>query len=139
MTGGFRIQDLGFETQNADRLETFVPRLFFLMIVATTVAPAVHAALPVQKPKVQEIYQGKCQPCHGPEGHSPIKGAGLSFADGEWKHGNRLQDITRIITQGVPGTAMVSFKGQLTSQEILAMARYVRSLDKNLKSGKNPK
>ena len=40
---------------------------------------------------------------------------------------------TATITNGVPGTAMVAFKEQLSSAEISALAKFVRKFDKKLK------
>lgn len=100
-------------------------------MTAPVAAPA--AAAPVSRAKAEEIYKGRCQKCHGPDGHAPQKGEGLSFADGEWKHGSDLRTVVDIITNGVAETGMNPFKDQLSPEEIQALARYVRSLDKNLK------
>jgi len=102
-----------------------------LWLLAGALASA--AVAPVSKGKAEEIYRAKCQKCHGPEGHARQKGAGLSFADGEWTHSSDLKTVVEIITNGVPETAMNPFKDQLSPEEIQALARYVRSLDKNLK------
>jgi mono/diheme cytochrome c family protein len=83
--------------------------------------------------KAKEIYQARCAKCHGPDGHAPERGEGMSFADGEWNRGSDLKAIVGVITNGVPDTGMNPFKDQLSAAEIEALARYVRSLDKNLK------
>ena len=57
----------------------------------------------------------------------------MSFADGIWKHGSTLKAVETTITNGVPGTAMVAFKEQLTPAEITALAKFVRKFDKKLK------
>ena len=44
-----------------------------------------------------------------------------------------LKAIVGVITNGVPDTGMNPFKDQLSAAEIQALAKYVRSLDKNLK------
>ena len=106
-------------------------RSIMLWLLAGALASA--AVAPVSKGKAEEIYRAKCQKCHGPEGHARQKGAGLSFADGEWTHSSDLKTVVEIITNGVPETAMNPFKDQLSPEEIQALARYVRSLDKNLK------
>ena len=56
----------------------------------------------------------------------------MSFADGEWTHGSDLKTVVEIITNGVPETGMEPFRDDLSPEEIQALARYVRSLDKNL-------
>jgi len=96
----------------------------FAVPVLAQKAPSKAAA------KAEEQYRTICQPCHG------VQGAGvlplMSLADGEWKHGSGVQDIAKSITDGVPGTAMMPFKGKFTRAEILELARLVRSYDKRL-------
>jgi mono/diheme cytochrome c family protein len=82
-----------------------------------------------------EVYKVKCLVCHQADGNSQIM-PNMSFADGEWKHGSTVKEVSAIITNGVPGTAMMPFKGQLTDAEITALARYVRQFDKKLKPAK---
>jgi mono/diheme cytochrome c family protein len=78
-----------------------------------------------------EIYKTRCQVCHAADGNSPMPG--MSFADGVWKHGSTIKEVTNTITNGVPATAMMPFKTQLSPAEITAMARFVRKFDKKLK------
>jgi mono/diheme cytochrome c family protein len=91
-----------------------------------------------KSPKIDapELYETHCQACHGPDGTSPLEG--LSFSDTTWKHGSRLQDIVRIVTDGVDETVMLSFKDKLSKEEILAVAKLVRSFDKSLTAKKAP-
>jgi cytochrome c oxidase cbb3-type subunit III len=84
-----------------------------------------------------EIYATNCQACHGPEGESPLQP--LSFTDSEWKHGSRLQDIVKVIADGVEQTPMLPFKEKLSKEEIAAVAKLVRSFDKSLQTKKPPK
>ena len=106
------------------------PRLMSVVILSALASMA--AAPPVSKARAQEIYHGKCEKCHGPDGHAKEKGSGMSFADGEWNQGSDLKTIVAVITDGVPETGMRGFKNQLTADEIQALAKYVRSLDKRL-------
>ncbi|HVD92168.1 MAG TPA: c-type cytochrome [Vicinamibacterales bacterium] len=86
--------------------------------------------------KALEIYAATCQPCHGPNGVAPEAMKQQSFAGrGTWKHGSRPPDIVKTITDGVPGTPMLPFKGRLSPEEIAALASLVRSYDKTLKPG----
>ena len=78
------------------------------------------------------VYEAKCQVCHMADGNSQIM-PNMSFADGIWKHGATLKAVQTTIANGVPGTAMVAFKEQLTPAEITALARFVRKFDKKLK------
>jgi mono/diheme cytochrome c family protein len=79
-----------------------------------------------------ELYKTKCIVCHGPEGNATTM-PNMSFADGVWKHGATVKEVSATITKGVPGTAMMPFAGQLSDAEIAALARYVRRFDKKLK------
>ena len=84
-----------------------------------------------------DLYKTKCLACHLPDGNSPIPE--MNFVNGNWKHGTKVADMVKVINEGVPGTAMVSFKEQLSTAEIEALARYVRSFDKKLKPEKGGK
>jgi mono/diheme cytochrome c family protein len=86
--------------------------------------------------KAEENYTKVCQPCHGPKGKSPLPT--MSLVDREWKHGTSTQAIAKTITEGVPGTAMLPNKDKFTKEEILALARLVRSFDPKLKPEKAP-
>ena len=46
---------------------------------------------------------------------------------------NEPFELAKVIANGVPGTAMMPFKTRFSEQEILALAKYVRHFDKNLK------
>jgi mono/diheme cytochrome c family protein len=65
-----------------------------------------------------------------PDGNAAIKD--MNFADGEWKHGTAIKGQVKVVTDGVPGTAMMSFKDRLSDAEILALVKYVRNFDKKL-------
>jgi mono/diheme cytochrome c family protein len=97
----------------------------------------VAAEAPAADEATAELYKAKCQICHMAEGQSPV--SAMNFADGVWLHGSRLQDVIKVIAEGVPGKAMTSFKAQLTKEQIEALARYVRSFDKKLKDEKTGK
>jgi mono/diheme cytochrome c family protein len=83
-----------------------------------------------------DAYKEKCQACHM-DGNSPLEE--MNFADGKWKHGSSTAQIEKVISEGVPGTAMQPFKDQLSSEQIKALARYVRAFDKSLKPEKGGK
>ena len=93
-------------------------------------AAGVAAAADAHKPteEIIAVYKAKCKVCHMADGASPLEP--MNFADGKWVHGNTIADITKIIAEGAPATAMLPFKSQLTPEEIAGLARYVRSFDK---------
>ena len=95
---------------------------------------ALLAAVSVRAEEPAKIYVAKCQACHGVDGQSPFPE--LSLNDDKWIHGNTVANITKVIEEGVPGKAMVSFKPQLTKPEIDALAKYVRTLSKKGKAAK---
>ena len=80
------------------------------------------------------LYTKQCEMCHGREGKAPTPEMG--FVARGWKHGTSTDEIIKSIAGGVPATAMLPFKGKLRPEEIAALARYVRSLDKRLKPEK---
>jgi mono/diheme cytochrome c family protein len=96
---------------------------------ATTQDPPAKPA--AGKVDAAEIYKTRCQVCHAADGNSPMPN--MSFADGVWRHGSTIKEVTNTITNGVPATAMMPFKTQLSPAEITAMARFVRKFDKKLK------
>jgi len=93
-------------------------------------AAATGAAADGYKPpeEILAVYKAKCQVCHMADGNSPLEQ--LNFSDGKWIHGDRIEDLAKVIGEGAPGTAMLPFKSQLTPEEIQALARYARSFDK---------
>ena len=109
--------------------------------VALVMSLSATAAAKVQDPPAKpaaagkvdaaEIYKTKCQVCHTADGNSPMPN--MSFADGKWVHGSTIKEVTNTITNGVPQTAMMPFKTQLSPAEITAMAKFVRKFDKKLK------
>lgn len=101
------------------------------MVASLTLAGAgLGGAADAYKPSeaTLELYKAKCQQCHMADGNSPLEP--LNFVDGKWIHGDKVEDIAKIIAEGAPGTAMLPFQSQLTPEEIQALARYVRSFDK---------
>jgi mono/diheme cytochrome c family protein len=86
---------------------------------------------PAPKVSAEENYKLTCALCHGPDGNAAIKE--MNFADGEWKHGSSIAAISKTITEGVKGTAMLPFGDKFSKQEILELAKLVRSFDKTTK------
>lgn len=71
----------------------------------------------------ERVFRLNCQACHGKEGDHPDKT--FNLVDDDWKHGDRLEDIKKTITEGAKGTAMVGFQGRLTPRQIDSVAQYV--------------
>ena len=103
-------------------------------VAGAVAVAALLATVSVRAEEPAKVYVAKCQACHGVDGNSPFPE--LSLADDKWIHGNPLANITKVIEEGVPGKAMISFKPQLTKPEIDALAKYVRTLSKKGKAAK---
>jgi mono/diheme cytochrome c family protein len=115
----------------------------FLLITAISVGSAVFASsvssassassvssATSQSPNVATLYRVHCVMCHGPMGKAAIPT--MAFIGRKWKHGTKSADMVKVITDGVKGTPMMSFKGKLKADEIKALAAHVRSFDKTL-------
>lgn len=101
---------------------------------ALAAAVACSAAARADDEPTARLYTSHCQGCHGIDGKSPIPD--MNLADGRWTHGNKLEDMIRVIENGVPGKAMIAFKELLTREQIEALARLVQSFAKKPKAGK---
>lgn len=106
----------------------------FVIGAALASLASVTMSAQVKTPTTKELYASNCQACHGVDGKSPMKE--MTIVGRTWKHGTKTADMIKVITNGVPGTVMMPFKGRLTEQQIKELATYVRSLDKTLKPEK---
>jgi mono/diheme cytochrome c family protein len=110
----------------------FMPCMVFMSFMSPWLLDTDLAVSAAQKPPTTaELYEKNCQQCHGPGGKAPAPE--MSFVGRDWKHGTSTAAITKTITKGVEGTAMLPFEGRLTRSEIQALAKLVRSFDKRLK------
>lgn len=70
----------------------------------------------------EQIYQANCVACHAVDGGG---GVGPNFTDQYWIHGGDIKDLFAIIKNGVPQKGMISWKSQLTPQQMQAVASYI--------------
>ncbi len=83
------------------------------------------------------IYTSKCAFCHGEngDGQGPsgkfLKPPPGDFTDDEWIHGGEMEDIIKVIKNGVEGTAMVGFANTLTDEEIRSLTAYVKQFSES--------
>jgi putative heme-binding domain-containing protein len=70
------------------------------------------------------LYAAQCSTCHGPNGDMV---GGIDFHGGKFRSVATDQDITRIVTNGVPGTAMQAFK--LDTAEVAGIVAYLRNMN----------
>ena len=95
-----------------------------LMIIISLLACGVAFA---NKVKTEEIYRMHCAACHGASFEG---GQGGSLVDGEWKHGNSDEDITRSIAKGKPEFGMIPWEGVLTPEQIRGLVIFLREKEK---------
>ncbi len=78
-----------------------------------------------------DIKEGKrtfsvhCSHCHGPFGHGLF---GPSLVDRETLNGNSFDDMLRVITHGVPNTAMRSWGRNFNDQRLYDVTTFVFSI-----------
>ena len=63
-----------------------------------------------------------CLACHGPDGGGTI---GPNFTDDYSIHGGTLENIIRVIEEGVPEKGMISWKVQLKPEQIRNLAFFI--------------
>lgn len=73
----------------------------------------------------QKIYMANCASCHGNEGGG---GIGPNLTDDYWLHGNTFADTVRVVVEGVPVKGMISWRGQLTPEQIHEVSTYIYQL-----------
>ena len=124
---------------NASRLWFFG---FATLIVAGVVAAFVFQPAPAPPPEEiandpllaegHRLYQMRCVSCHGATGRGdgPIAGSigpnkPGNLASGEWKHGDRPEQVLGVIKNGVPGTNMAGWSDAFDEDQRHALAAYV--------------
>ncbi|MFK2902855.1 FTR1 family protein [Dyella ginsengisoli] len=80
------------------------------------------------------LYQNQCADCHGATGHGDgpaglqLSPRPVNFADQTRADQRSALSLYEVISQGVEGTPMASYAGQLSSDDRWALAYYVGSL-----------
>jgi high-affinity iron transporter len=103
---------------------------FFIMVLLLTVGvladPATKSAT--------ELFTVHCQTCHGPEGRGDgpagqaLEPRPRDLTVRPYKQGCCPKAIVGTLQTGVEGSAMPSFEGVLSEDEMWMLGRYVRSL-----------
>lgn len=73
----------------------------------------------------QAMFRGLCSGCHGGAGRG---GKGPDLTDQRWIHGDKDEDIARVIREGVPKTTMKKLGESLKDEQIAKIIHYLRSL-----------
>jgi mono/diheme cytochrome c family protein len=110
------------------RIIAFSP---LLVVAAAAVFAASTAAYPRQAPDGKALFETHCRKCHGPAGR-PIAAMKkllpeLPTWDGAFFAKRSDADIVAVLTNG-KGKNMKSFADRLSPDEMLAVARYIRTL-----------
>jgi cytochrome c oxidase cbb3-type subunit 3 len=99
----------------------------------TASAEKEEATKAVAQPMSQEqiLAAGKvtfdkiCYVCHGKFGEGLV---GPNFTDDYWIHGNKPEDLKKVIVDGVIDKGMLSYKSQLSNKQIDQVIAYILSL-----------
>jgi len=70
----------------------------------------------------QKTWESICAACHLKDGGGLV---GPNMTDNYWIHGNKVEDLYRIITDGVIEKGMLSYKQQLSDKQRLEVASYI--------------
>jgi len=73
----------------------------------------------------QALFRGLCSGCHGGAGRG---GKGPDLTREKFIHGNKDEDLARVIREGVPKSTMKKFGEALKDEQIGKLIRYVRTL-----------
>ncbi len=74
-----------------------------------------------------------CAPCHKDHGGSNPGGVGPNLTDDYWIHGGALTDVFKSIKYGWPEKGMISWKDQLSANQIAQISSFIKSI-----KGSNP-
>lgn len=95
----------------------------FAVLFAIPLCAQQQRYLPADVENGSRLYRANCFACHGPEGASI---PGVDFRKGQFKRAVTDDDLFRVITSGVPGTAMPPTP--MNDGGRLALVAYIRSL-----------
>src|ERR1700737_3834306 len=106
------------------------PVIFFLAMLA--VLRAQHGSTPDRPFSTPEdeaagakSFRSQCAACHGPEASGGV--VGPSLTTGTFKNGGSDEALYRVITKGIPGTAMTAFA--LNGREVWQLIAYLRAVN----------
>ena len=127
------------------KLKILLPLIFSVLIAGVAYAEdEERQADPIQQDKLEagkKVYFKRCVWCHGVEGvgdgpsHDRLFTKPRNFIQGtfkiRWTDSGELprdQDLINTVTHGLPGSAMPSWAGILSKDEIEAVVQFVKSL-----------
>lgn len=80
---------------------------------------------PARLAQGKETFVKLCVACHRPDGGGLV---GPNLTDDYWIHGGTMKAMVHTITEGVPAKGMISWKAQLSEDQIINVAAYIRTL-----------
>ncbi len=84
----------------------------------------------------KQTFNSICASCHRVDGGGDI---GPNLTDPYWVHGGSIQDVFRIVRDGVPNTNMVAWGGALSPEKIQNVSSYLLTMQgTNPPNGKAP-
>ena len=101
----------------------FLPALALLAQHGSS--PDVPFSTPDDQAAGARSFRSQCAACHGPEGSGGVVGPSLST--GNFKNGGSDEALYRVITKGIPGTAMAGFP--LNGREVWQLIAYLRAVN----------
>ena len=127
------------------KLKILLPLIFSVLIAGVAYAEdEERQADPIQQDKLEagkKVYFKRCVWCHGVEGvgdgpsHDRLFTKPRNFTQGtfkiRWTDSGELprdQDLINTVTHGLPGSAMPSWAGVLSKDDIEAVVQFVKSL-----------
>ena len=108
-------------------------------MIALAVALLAQAAIPPPAPVAgarppEEIWEARCQVCHGADGKAQTKkGRELKakdFTRARWQKHTSDEEIVKTITDGLPKKKMPAFKDKLSAEEIRSLVPFLRAFGK---------
>jgi putative heme-binding domain-containing protein len=97
----------------------------FALLSLSLSAQSRHAKPATSGPSGQQVFASACASCHGLDGRGGERAPNIAQAAAVQRLSD--QELTRIVTEGVPGTGMPAFHS-LGSSGISAVVKYLRVL-----------
>ena len=98
-------------------------RVCALIFAAGTLLRAQHGYTPGDVEEGEQLFIENCAICHGPEGDAVPS---VDLARGKFRHASSDEELSQIIKNGIPGTAMPP--GNFHEHQITALLAYLRSM-----------
>jgi putative heme-binding domain-containing protein len=99
------------------------PSIYTLVIIVLPPLLAQHGYTPGDVQEGEGLFIENCAICHGPEGDAV---PGVELARGKFKHASSDEDLSQIIKNGIPGTAMPP--GNFHEHQLTALIAYLHSM-----------